>query len=248
MVARYVRAADLDRPVGAVVGDPFEEQGRLAAGLAEEAGLAGRQEDRLDRLAQSLDGPVMTDGEEVVQRAALQVGLQQVGELGCREADLLEEERRIAGAPKSLEEDDRGPGLDAEGGRVGLRRWLDPRGQQARPRLEAAQLHLLREADRRGQLADDTWRLDERAPAAGPLEAILAGEVGQRTPHGDEAAAVLLGELTLRRKPIPDRPLALVDSGSQVEIDLMVERYRAGSQLETCQPRSSQGSAARGCS
>ena len=109
-MARDVGPAHLDRQVVAVVGDALEQECRLTAGLPEEAGLAGRQEDGLDRLAQPLDRTIVADGEEVVQRTALEIGLQEVVELGSREADLLEEERRVAGAPEPLEEHDRGAG------------------------------------------------------------------------------------------------------------------------------------------
>ena len=71
---------------------------------------------------------------------------------------------------------------------------------------------------------------DERAAAAGPLEALLAGQLAQRAPDGDQAAAVALRELALGRQPVAGAPFARVEGGAQVEIDLVVQRD--GSELE----------------
>ena len=56
-------------------------------------------------------------------------------------------------------------------------------------------------------------------------------EFAQRPPDGDEAAAVALGQITLRRQPVAGLPLGGVEPRLQVEIDLVVEWDRA--ELET---------------
>ena len=149
----------------------------------------------------------------------------------ARRPALRRRSRKTTGAPGAM------PRVSATASLAGSRRAVSSsvRGSQA------AQLHLLREAERGGQVAHDARRRDERAPAAGPLQALLAGQVGEGPAHRDEAAAVALGELPLGRQPVPDRPLARLDPGAQVDVDLVVQRDRSGLELETCQPGSSQG-------
>src|SRR4029077_698770 len=103
-------------------------------------------------------------------------------------------------------------------------------------RFETAQFHLLGKAERRGELADDPGRHDERASAPGPLDPLLAGEVRERATDGDETAAVLTGEFALRWQALADPPVSSLDRGAQVEIDLVVERDRSGLESVACQP------------
>ena len=51
---------------------------------------------------------------------------------------------------------------------------------------------------------------------------------------GDQAAAVAIGELALRGELVARPPLAGVERGAQVEIDLVVERDRAREEPEAC--------------
>ena len=128
---------------------PFEEQRRRPARLAEEARLAGRRDDRLDRLAQTLDPAVVAGGEEVVQRAVLEVRGQQVGKALGRQVGLLQEQRTLSRAAQALEVERRCARGDEERGSDALRGRLEAGGQQGGPRLEAAELHLLGKAQGR---------------------------------------------------------------------------------------------------
>ena len=101
------------------------------------------------------------------------------------------------------------------------------------PRL----LHLLGERHRAVEVEVDRRAGDERAPAAGPLEAALAGQVAERAADGDQAAAVALGQLALGRQPVARAPFARVERGAQVKIDLVVERDRARQEPEACHAR-----------
>ena len=75
---------------------------------------------------------------------------------------------------------------------------------------------------------------DERAAAARPLESLLADQLAERPPDGDQAAAVALRQVALGGQPVARAPLALVEGGLQVQVDLVVERDRAELESVTC--------------
>jgi hypothetical protein len=144
----------------------------------------------------------------------------------------LEQERLAARDSEALEVQRGRAGLEAEGGSDALAGGLGSCGQQAGLRIEASALHLLGEAQRVGDADVEPGLEDERAAAAGALQALLSGKLVERSPDGDEAAAVPLRELTLGREAIPGLPLALVEGGLQVEVDLVVQRDGAGVETE----------------
>ena len=199
--------------------------------LAEQASLAGPEQDRLERLAGADDPGPVAGGQQVVQRAVLEVRREEAREPLGRQVDLLEQERLAAGDPQPLEVERRRARLDPERRRDDLAGRLGPGADQARLRVEAAVLHLLGEAERAGEVALDPRREDGRAAAAGPLDPALAGQLGERPPDGDQAAAVALGELALRREEIAGTPFAVVERRAQVQVDLVMQRD--GTELES---------------
>ena len=201
----YVRLTSIGRPCWSNAVPSRRSAGRPRSWPSRRASRL-RQQDRLERLAQPLDVAVVALGQEVVERAVLEVGVQELREPRLWQADLLEQERHLRGAPATLQEDHGRAGRQAERLGDGLARGFARAREQLGPRVEAAQLHLLGEAERRCQVAHDPRGRHERAPAAGPLEALLASEIGERTADGDEAAAVALGELALRRQPVARPP------------------------------------------
>ena len=109
-----------------------------------------------------------------------------------------------------------------------------PRGDDAGRRVVAQALDLLGERHRALEVEVDRRAGDERAPAARPLEAPLAGEVAEGAADRDQAAAVALGELALGGQPVAGAPFARLDGRAQVKIDLVVERDRARQEPEAC--------------
>ena len=67
----------------------------------------------------------------------------------------------------------------------------------------------------------------ERAAAARPFEPLLAGQLAQGAPHGDQAAAVARRQVAFRRQAIAGLPLARIQRREQVQIDLVMQRDRA---------------------
>src|SRR4051812_32878415 len=103
---------------------------------------------------------------------------------------LLEEVRLAIGHPEAFPVERRRVGLEAEGlGDVRCRRLRSRRHEPGRW-VEAAALHLLGEGHLPGEVEVDAWRQHERALAARPLDPLLADELVERTPHGDQAAAI----------------------------------------------------------
>ena len=87
------------------------------------------------------------------------------------------------------------------------RRGLGPRGDQPRLRVQAALLHLVREAGSGSRCrARGAGRSTKRPAPAGPLDAALLGELGQGAPDGDQADAVVPGELALGGQAIARLP------------------------------------------
>src|SRR5262245_8787935 len=105
------------------------------------------------------------------------------------------------------------------------------RRDETRARIEAALAHLLGEARPAGDVAVHPRVEDERPATARALDAALARQLVEGAADRDEAAAVELGELALRRHAITRLPSPVVERGAQVEIDLVVERH--GAELET---------------
>jgi len=145
--------------------------------------------------------------------------------------DLLEEERLAVGDPQPLDVERRRARLDPE--RVGdaLAGGFRSRGDEPRLGVQAAILHLLREAQRPGEVALDP-RPEDRGPAAArALHAVLAGELGERPADGDQAAPVARGELALRREEVAGTPLACVERRAKVQVHLVMKRD--GTELES---------------
>ena len=161
----------------------------------------------------------------------LEVRCEQARESFGRQVDLLEQERLAAGEAEPLEVERRRAELELERVRRPPRRPIpaEPRSSRvvgSRPRvcISSVKLRLPPKFELEAGMED------ERAAAAGPLDALLAGELRERPPDGDQAAAVALGELALGRQPVARLPLARVERGHQVEIDLVVQRD--GTELE----------------
>jgi hypothetical protein len=144
--------------------------------------------------------------------------------------DLLEEERLAASEPEPLDVQRRRAELELEARGDRLASGLGPRRDQPGGRVEAAGMHLVGEAPVATEVQVETAMEDERSAAARSLDALLAGELGQCAPDGDQAAAVLRRELALRRQPVARFPLVGIQSGHKVEIDLVVQRD--GTELE----------------
>jgi hypothetical protein len=67
--------------------------------------------------------------------------------------------------------------------------------------------------------------------AAPPVQPSLAGQLREGTADGDQAAAVALRELALRREEIAGTPFARVERRAKVQVDLVVKRD--GTELES---------------
>ena len=65
----------------------------------------------------------------------------------------------------------------------------------------------------------------------GPFDPAFAGELREGAPDGDQAAAVALRELALRREEVAGTPFARVERRAQVKVDLVVKRD--GTELES---------------
>jgi hypothetical protein len=144
--------------------------------------------------------------------------------------DHLQQERLAAGDAEALEVQGRGAGLQVEGRGDGLAGRLGPGGQQAGLRVEAAALHLLREAQGVRGADVEAGLEDERPAAARALEALLAGELIEGPPDRDQAAAIAGRQLALGREAVARLPLPRVERGLQVELDLVVQRDGPGIQ------------------
>src|SRR5439155_6729279 len=101
-VAADVSPGKLDRPAICRERDALDEEGRGAAGLVQQACLAGLQQDRLERLADTCDGRVVAVGENAVEGLPLQVRSEQTGEAFGRQVDLFEQERLTVGDSQPL--------------------------------------------------------------------------------------------------------------------------------------------------
>jgi hypothetical protein len=64
-----------------------------------------------------------------------------------------------------------------------------------------------------------------------PRRRSLAGQLGEGAANGDQAAAVPLRELALRREEIAGTPFARVERRTKVQVDLVVKRD--GTELES---------------
>jgi hypothetical protein len=204
---------------------------------AQQVGLSLRQGDRLQRFASAGHARVVALVQELVQGAVLEVARKEAREARLGQEHLLQEERLAVGHPEALEVDHGGSDRDVErlgDGGVG---GDGPGGHDARGGVVAELLHLFGERHGAVEVEVDRRTGDERAASAGALEAPLAGQVAQRPAHGDQAAAVSLRQLALRRQPVARAPLAGVDRGAQVKIDLVVERDRSRQEPEACHAR-----------
>ena len=106
--------------------------------LVEEAGLSSPEEDGLEGLAGANDLGRVARGQQLVQRAVLEVAGQQAREPLGRQVDLLEQVGLAAGQAQPFEIQGRRAGLQLEGRGDGHRRRLGPGGDQARLGIQAA--------------------------------------------------------------------------------------------------------------
>ena len=117
------------------------------------------QGDRLQRLAGPDDPRVVALGEQLVQRAVLEVARQQAREAGRGQEHLLEQEGLAVGHAQPLEVDDRGADRDVErlgdGGAGGDRSSRRRAGR----RVVAAALDLLGEGHRAVEVEVDRGRM-----------------------------------------------------------------------------------------
>jgi hypothetical protein len=235
-VAADVGPRKLDRLPSAGVRDALDDQCRRPGCPREEPGLASAEKDRLDCLTSPHHHRPVALGEDVVEGVALEIDVEQSGKTLCRQPDKLQQEWLVVGKPQALEEDERRSDPHAERRGGGLTRRLLPGGDQARCGLHTAALHLLREAEATGEVAIHAGCEDGGPAPAGALDAALARQFGERVPDRDQAAAVALGEFPLRRETVAGAPLAAVERGGQVEIDLVMQRNRSGLEPEPRHP------------
>jgi hypothetical protein len=232
-IATHECPAELDRGVVGGERDAFDEEGRRAAALAQQARLARAQEDRLQGLAGTDDGGPVARRHELVERGVLEVAGEQSREPLGRQVDLLEQVWLTAGEAEALEIQRGRAGLEAQGRRDTHRRRLGAGGDQARLRIEATLLHLVGEAGTARDVALQARSKDVRAASAGALDAALLGELAQGAADGDQADAVLPSQLALRGQAIARLPRAIVQRSAQVEVDLVVHGDRTERNAET---------------
>src|SRR2546425_850033 len=147
-VAPDVAPGELDRLALGAERDALDEERRRPRALGEEPRLTSAQEDRLQRLARPDDAGPVADGQQVVQRAMLEVRREEARKSLRGEVDLFQQERLAVGDPQPVDVQRRRAGLDPE-------RICDTFAGRFRPcrdepglRVEAAVLHLLGEAHR----------------------------------------------------------------------------------------------------
>jgi hypothetical protein len=160
----------------------------------------------------------------------LEIRSEQTREPLGRQVDLLEEERLSAGQPETLEIEGRRAELEIEGRGDSLTCRLRPSGDQARRRIESAGQHLIGEAAIATEVQVEARMENERSAPSRPLDPLLASQLRERAPDGDQAAAISLSQFAFGREPVARPPLIGIESGDQVEVDLVVERD--GTELE----------------
>ena len=209
-VAANVGPTELDRPVVGSRRDALDEEGRRPTRLVEETCLSGTQQHRFERLAGAGDPGAIASLQEPVQRFVLQIASEQSREPLGRQVDHLQEERVAVGDAQPLEIERRRARFEGQGRRHGLAGGFRPGRDEARHRIQPTALHLGRERQRFGEVALDALWQHGRPPAAGALDATLADELAQGAPDGDQAAAVVLGEVALRGQPVAGLPAGIV--------------------------------------
>ena len=196
--------------------------------LAQQSRLSSRQGHRLEPLSRARHRAAIPGGEQLVERVVLEVRGQQSGKAIRGQMDLLQEQWLTVRHPDPLEVERRRTQVqlqslgDALAGRLGTR--LD----DPRRRVEPAPLHLLGEAHRATQVDFDGRPRGKRPAPPRALETMLARQLGQRSSDRDQAAAIADREIAFRRQPVTRSPLATIEGRTQIEVDLMVERDRAG--------------------
>ena len=110
-----------------------------------------------------------------------------------------------------------------------------PGGHAPRFGPQPARRHLVGETARGEQVALDCRAGCEGPAALGPDHPVLAAQLVEGAADGDKAAAVAACKLALCRKALTRLPLTRLEGGTEVLVNLVVQRNRAGSDLETCQ-------------
>ena len=147
---------------------------------------------------------------KLIQRSVFEIAREQPREPFGRQMDLLEEVRLTRRKSQSLEIERRRARLQrraaatatvADSGRAEIRRVSG-----SRPRS----LHLVGEARSPRDVAIQPRSEDEGAAATGSFDATLAHQLVQCATDGDQTAAVMAGELTLRRELAAWRPASQI--------------------------------------
>ena len=103
-------------------------------------------------------------------------------------------------------------GLEAEDRRGSLAGPLGSCGEEARLGRHPPTPHLIGEAKAAGEVMVHPRTENSGPPAADALDALLASEIRERAPHGDQAAAVLVGQVALGRQPVAGLPFLGVEA------------------------------------
>ena len=211
-VAADVAPGEFDRSAVGGEGDPLDEQRRPAR----RPGRAAAPRGRAGAPARGPRGPGRRGSrsarQQLVEGVVLEVRGEEAREALRRQVDLLEEQRLAAGEPEALEVERRRAELQLER----LRR-RPRRPTPAAPRRAASRGPGRGSASRsvklgcrrsRGRGADG-GRTCPR-PRVRSMRCSRASS-DERAPDGDQAAAVALGELALRRQSVARPPLARVE-------------------------------------
>ena len=138
----------------------------------------------------------------------LEVEGEKAGKAFGRQARLLEDHRLTAAEADAFEVRHRRVLCNPQQRSDGLARGLDPGGDDPGGRVEPTSSHLLGEAHRAGDVPVDAGLEDVGPAPTNAFDPALADELAKGVAHGDEAAAVALGQLALRRHSVAGSPLA----------------------------------------
>ncbi len=215
-------------------GRALDEQGRRPRRAAKQSGLPGSEQHRLQGLAGPGDVGVVALGQQVVERVVLEIRCQESREPLRRQMDLLEQEWLATAQSESLDVQRGRARLELEGRCHRLTGRFRASRDQSRLRVQTAGLHLVGEAPGIREVAIDPRAEDVGAAALGPFDPLLARQLRQRAPDGDQAAAIAQRQFALRREAVAGLPVTGLEGRAQVEVDLVMQRDGADLETETC--------------